>query len=139
MPGDTENAAFIRGLYSAFSRGDLDGIRAAFAPEIIWREAEDFPYDGGNPYMGPDAVLAGVYTRLVNEWDGFSEELEKVLDAGDHVVTTGYYAGTYRETGENVRAEFAHVWEISEGRVVGFKQYTDTLAFERAVYPRGRP
>lgn len=87
---DSANVSFIRNLYSAFSRGDLDGVRDSFDPKIIWLEAEDFPYDGGNPYIGPDAVLEGVYARLVGEWEGFSEELEKVLDAGDHVVTTGY-------------------------------------------------
>lgn len=114
-------------------------MRDTFDPEILWLEAEGFPYADHNPYAGPDAVLAGVYARLVDEWDGFSEELESVLDAGDHVVTTGYYMGTYRSTGESVRAEFAHVWELSEGKVVSFKQYTDTLAFERAIYPRRQP
>jgi len=132
-----DNPALIRGLYAAFARGDLDAVRAALDPEVVWLEAEGFPYADGNPYVGPDAVLEGVYARLVGEWDGFSEELTEVLDAGDHVVTTGYYTGTCRQTGESLRAEFAHVWELSEGRVVGFRQYTDTLTFERAVHPHG--
>lgn len=133
------NDQIIRNLYAAFARGDLGAVRDAFDPEIVWLEAESFPYADRNPYLEPDAVLDGVYARLVQEWEGFSEELEKVLDAGDHIVTTGYYTGTYRSTGESVRAEFAHVWELSEGKVVGFKQYTDTLAFDRAIYPRRRP
>ena len=128
----------MRGLYEAFARGDLDYVRAAFDPEIVWLEAEGFPYDDGNPYIGPDAVLEGVYARLVGEWEDFSEELESVLEAGEHVVTTGCYAGVYRATGGTVRARFAHVWTLSCGKVVRFQQYTDTLAFERAIHPRGR-
>lgn len=113
-------------------------MRAAFDPEIVWLEAEGFPYADGNPYVGPDAILNGVYARLVREWEGFAEDLESVLDAGGSVVTTGYYTGTCRTTGERLRAEFAHVWTMSSGRIVRFRQYTDTLAFERAMRPRGR-
>jgi ketosteroid isomerase-like protein len=131
------NVQIVRGLYAAFSRGDLDEVRDALDPEIVWLEAEGFPYADGNPYVGPEAVLEGVYARLLREWNGLSEKLESMLVAGDHVLTTGYYTGTRRETGESIRAEFAHVWELSEGKVIGFKQYTDTLAFDRAVYPRG--
>jgi ketosteroid isomerase-like protein len=133
-----KNCQIIRGLYAAFSRGDLDAVRDALDPEIVWLEAEGFPYADGNPYVGPEAVLEGVYARLLREWNGLSEKLESMLVAGDHVLTTGYYTGTYRATGESVRAEFAHVWELSEGRVVRFRQYTDTLAFERTVHPPGR-
>jgi ketosteroid isomerase-like protein len=134
--GNAGNAAIIRGLYLAFSRGDLETVREMLDPEIVWLEAESFPYADGNPYVGPEAVLEGVYARLISEWHGFSEELDSVLDAGDHVLTTGYYTGTYRATGGSVRAEFAHVWTLSDGRVVGFRQYTDTLAFERALNSR---
>lgn len=114
---------------------DLDAVRGALDPEIVWLEAEGFPYADGNPYVGPDAVLDGVYARLAEEWDGFSEELESVLHTGEHVVTTGYYTGTYRATGRAVRAEFAHLWTLSGGKVAGFRQYTDTLAFQRVLRP----
>lgn len=130
------NAAIVRSIYDAFAAGDLDTVRLALDLEIVWLEAEGFPYADGNPYVGPEAVLEGVYARLVGEWDGFSEEIEGVLDAGDSVVTTGYYAGVYRATGGLLRAQFAHVWTLSGGKVVRFQQYTDTLAFERAMSGR---
>lgn len=136
-PEPPDNPALVRRLYAAFSSGDLGVVRDALDPEVVWLEAEGFPYASGNPYVGPEAVLEGVYARLVGEWDGFTEELESVLDAGDHVVTTGYYTGVYRETREAVRAEFAHLWTLSGGRITGFRQYTDTLAFERAMRPAG--
>lgn len=51
-------------------------------------------------------------------------------------MTTGYHTGTHLETNESTRAELAHVWElssVSSGGIVGFRQYTGTLAFERAL------
>ena len=36
----------VRGMYSAFSRGDVAGVLAALAPEIVWVEAEGLPQRG---------------------------------------------------------------------------------------------
>jgi hypothetical protein len=33
-------------------------------PSIEWNEAENFIYADRNPYVGPQAVLEGVFTRL---------------------------------------------------------------------------
>lgn len=58
---------------------------------------------------------------------------EELLDAGDSVVGLGNYTGTYKATGREVRAQFAHVWGLREGKVVSFQQYTDTKQFAAAV------
>ncbi len=103
------------------------------SPDIEWYEAENFPYDDGNPYVGPDAILDGVYARLTGEWEGFAEEVRSVLDAGEQVVTVGYYSGVYKPTGKTVWAQFVHVWKVHEGAVIAFQQYTDTAQFREAI------
>lgn len=127
------NVDTVKDLYAAFERGDLAAVRDKMASGIEWYEAENFPYDDGNPYTGPDAVLDGVYGRLMREWEGFTEELESVLDAGERVVTIGRYTGTHRSTGNSVRAQFVHVWTVEDGRIIAFQQYTDTAQFKRAM------
>jgi uncharacterized protein len=64
----------------------LPQFLAAFDPEIEWWEAENFIYADGNPYVGPQAVLQGVFARIGTEWDGFAVSPKEVLDAGDTVV-----------------------------------------------------
>ena len=59
-----ENVDLIRNLYDGFAKGDVPAVLAGFDPEIVWNEAENFPYADGNPYCGPDAVLQGVFMRL---------------------------------------------------------------------------
>jgi ketosteroid isomerase-like protein len=48
-------------------------------------------------------------------------------------VTEGRYTGTYKATGRRIDAQFAHVWRISDGKVSGFQQYTDTAQFHDAI------
>ncbi|HWQ03056.1 MAG TPA: nuclear transport factor 2 family protein, partial [Candidatus Nitrosotenuis sp.] len=83
------NATLVREVYAAFARGDVPAVLAAMDPQIEWNEAENFPYADGNPYIGPQAVLAGVFARLAADWSAFAVEVEQILDAGEHVVATG--------------------------------------------------
>jgi ketosteroid isomerase-like protein len=103
------------------------------SPAIEWNEAENFPYADGNPYVGPEAILGGVFARLASEWDGFRVEPEQFFDAGDTVVVLGRYAGTFRATGRAMNPQAAHVWRVADGKVTGFQQLVDTLAVARAM------
>jgi ketosteroid isomerase-like protein len=127
------HADIVRALYEAFGRGDIAAVLAAFDPNIEWNEAENFPYADGNPYVGPNAVLEGVFQRLGAEWDAFAAVPTEVLDAGERVVALGHYTGVYKSTGRAVRAQFAHVYRLRDGKITAFQQYTDTLQFRDAV------
>ena len=66
------DVALIRAIYDAFAAGDVPGVLGRMSPDIVWNEAENFPYADGNPYLGPEAVLTGVFARIGAEWDGFA-------------------------------------------------------------------
>lgn len=127
------NVELIRGLYDAFDAGDVAGVLGRMSPEIVWMEAESFPYADGNPYVGPEAVLNGVFARCIGEWDGFGVEVDEILDAGDTVVALGRYVGTYKATGRPQRTQLVHVWRIADGRIIGFQQHADTLHVARVI------
>ncbi|WP_353115692.1 nuclear transport factor 2 family protein [Microbacterium sp.] len=125
------NADIIRAHYDASDRGDLDGMVAPFAPEVRWTEAAGFPYAG--TYVGPDAVAAGVFGRIHEEWDGYTVAIDELVDGGDVVVGVGTYSGTYKQTGRFFAARVAHVWRLEGGQVVAFEQITDTEMVNRAI------
>ena len=102
-------------------------------PEIVWYEAENFPYSDRNPYVGPAAVAEGVFQRLATEWDGFQAIPDEFLDAGDTIVVTGRYRATCKATGIALDAQFAHLWRLRDGKVTGFQQYTDTAQANRVI------
>jgi ketosteroid isomerase-like protein len=123
----------IRGIYESLSRGDVVAVLEQMHQQIEWREAENFIYADRNPYRSPQAVLEGVFMRLGTEWAEFTVIPEEWLDAGNHIVVLGIYSGRHKETGREVRAQFAHVWSVAHHRVVRFQQYTDTKQFADAV------
>lgn len=128
-----ENVAVIRGIYDSFGKGDVPAVLGQMDSQIEWNEAENFIYADRNPYVGPQAILEGVFMRLGTEWEGFSVSPGEWLDAGNHVIVLGTYAGKHKESGRDVRAQFAHVWGVRGGRVVRFQQYTDTKQFADVV------
>ena len=128
-----ENVDLVRAIYDAFGAGDIEGVVSRMSPDMVWNEAENFPYADHNPYTGPEAILTGVFGRFGADWDGFAAVPEEFLDAGDAVVVLGRYGGTYKATGESTNAQFAHVWRVDGGRAVQFQQYTDTLQAARVT------
>ncbi|MFJ4997753.1 nuclear transport factor 2 family protein [Microbacterium sp. NPDC088619] len=125
------NADIIAEHYAASDRGDLDGMLAPLAADVSWTEAAGFPYAG--TYLGPDAVAAGVFQRIQDEWDDYTVAIDEVIDGGDVVVGIGTYSGTYRATGRFFAARVAHVWRLNDRRVVAFEQFTDTELVNRAL------
>ena len=128
-----ENITVIRGMYESFSKGDVTSVLGQMHQHIEWRQAENFIYADRNPYRGPQAVLEVVFMRLASEWADFKVMPEEWLDAGNHVVVLGTYSGRHKESGREIRAQFAHIWGVTHGRVVRFQQYTDTKQFADAI------
>jgi len=128
-----ENVALIKGIYDAFGKGDVPGVLGAFSPDIVWNEAENFPYADKNPYVGPDAILNGVFARCIGEWDGFAVAPDEIFDAGDTIVAVGRYLGTCKATGKSMKLQMAHVWRVKNGKVAQFQQYADTLQIARVT------
>lgn len=128
-----QNVRLVRSIYDAFAAGDISGVVGRMSPDMVWNEAENFPYADGNPYCGPEAIVGGVFARLGSEWEGFAAVPEEFLDAGETVVVLGRYRGTCRATGSALDSQLVHVWRIENGKAVRFQQYTDTLQAARVT------
>jgi ketosteroid isomerase-like protein len=114
----------VQAFYSSAAAGDLDGLRSIMAPELSWRQTPGWPEAGH--FRTPDEVLAGVFGRLHEQWDGFKGVPAEFLVDGDKVVVLGTYSATSRQTGRSFEAPFAHVFRVSDGAIVDMQQYADT-------------
>lgn len=124
-------------LYAAFGRGDVPAVLGAMDPAIHWHEAEGNPYmPSGEAWVGPDAVLENLFTRLGEDWDGFTVHPASFHDAGDTVVVEGRYTGEYRGTGRSLDTQFCHVWSLKDGRITKFQQYVDTATLQDVMGAR---
>ncbi len=127
------NADPVRALYAAFAKGDMPAALATMSPDIVWNEADNYPYADRNPYVGPQAVLIGVFARIGGDWENFTATSNEIIEDGDTVVSLGYYGGTFKATGKAMRAQFAHVFRVKNGKITAFQQYADTLGTARAM------
>ncbi len=63
-----ENMGVIRGLYEAFARGDIPAVLGTLDANVKWQGADGSLYADQNPYIGPGAVLGGVFARFGGKW-----------------------------------------------------------------------
>lgn len=127
------NLDLIRSTYLGTSEENGRNLLATLAPDASWTEAEGFPYAG--TYVGPDAIIAGVFRRLGTEWTGYRAEVHTFLEDGDRVAAFGVYSGTYNATGKSMRAAFAHLYEVKDGKIATMTQYVDSAMVVQALTP----
>jgi uncharacterized protein len=129
-----DNVTMVKNVYEAFGRGDIASVLGAMSPDIRWYEAEGNPYmPSGEAWVGHDALVKNLFTRIGAEWDGFTIKTKSFYGAGDSVIVEARYSGTYKPTGKNIDAQACHVWDVKDGKVARFQQYTDTAQLQAAM------
>ena len=123
----------VQSLYAAFDAGDIDAVVALLADDIVWNEAENNKLADRNPYVGPQAVVEGVFARLMEDFEGFAVEIGRFVAEGEVVVMVGRYSATARATGEGMNPQVVHIWTVRGGRIAAYQQHVDTLALARAL------
>jgi ketosteroid isomerase-like protein len=126
------NVALVQNMYAAFLRGDMATLLGSMAPDIDWEAhgpQKDFPL------FGPRKGIAEVEqffrdVPTINEFSEFSPG--EFVASGDKVVALGHYAITIRPTGRKVATDWAMVWTIRDGKVVKFREHTDSAKFVEA-------
>jgi ketosteroid isomerase-like protein len=127
LVSDPNNITVVDNLYKAFAKGDIPAVLGAMDAKIVWNEAESNALADGNPYIGPDAVLNGVFVRLGGQHEYF--KLENVQLHGmdnNQVLATLRYDAKFKESGKAYNAQVAHLWTLKDGKIIGFQQYVDT-------------
>ncbi len=128
------NVAVVDGLYQAFAKGDVPAVLAIMDASIVWNEAENFPYSDRNPYIGPDAVLNGVFARIGAEWEYWNLTNIQLHEMSNNMVlATLRYEAKHKATGKTINSQTAHLWTLKDGKIVAFQQFTDTKQAAAAV------
>ena len=123
----TPNAEYVQAIYNAFSVGDIETVLAGFTDDIEWNEAENFIYADGNPYVGKDAIVSGVFQRIGEEWEYWNLVNIQTYNVGsDKVLATGRYQAKNKSNGKLLDAQFAHFFTLKDSLISSFQQFTDT-------------
>ena len=119
------NKELVENAYASFATGDVPAALGAMADDIQWTEADGFPLAG--TYVGPQAVLEGVFMRLGEIGDEFTVVPGQYVADGDTVVMLGNYTWKHKTSGEPASVKMVHVWTIRDGKAAAFQQHVDTV------------
>lgn len=125
------NIETVSEMYARFAAGKTDAIRGIFAEDVRWNMMPGFP--GGGQHVGVDAIFEQVFGYFSANWTGWKAINTRFIDSGDGVFVIGYYEGTYKATGNFVRADFASEYKVHDGKITEYNQYTDTLLVAQAM------
>ncbi len=127
------NLEIIRSTYEGSASSNAKHLAEALSEKAEWTEAEGFPY--GGTYIGVEAVMENVFSRLGLEWDDYKASVNTYheVKGKNVIIAEGIYSGVYKKTGKSFEAEFVHVWQLENGKIVMFKQYVDSHIVREAM------
>ena len=125
------NIEVVKQAYAAFGAGDLQKILDLMSPEVIW----EFPVSDVIPWAGTFRGPNGVATFLAALKEHSVIEAHEVLHfvaSDDRVVVLGRERIRVKSTGLTWACEWVNAVTVVDGRIAGFREYTDTAAIARA-------
>ena len=128
------NVKTIQNLYTAFEVGDIPKVLSGLDDKVVWNEAEGNKYADGNPYIGPQAVLNGVFARIGADYEYFKlVNIQLHEMSNNQVLATLRYQAKLKKNGATYDAQAAHLWTLKNGKATAFQQYFDTKKVADAI------
>ncbi len=134
---DDGTRAIVRDLYDAYGRRDFDRVAALIHDDIDWiifgGPAQLFPFAGQR--HGRAAVLqalGGIAELYVLE----SYKPEIMIADGDRAAVMSDLSLTQRSTGRKLRFRVANFLRIQDGRVIEFREFSNTFDVAEQVLGR---
>ncbi len=124
-----DNVRMVLRAYEAFARGDIPAVLEMLDEKVEWNMSEHHTFWPGGSFVGPQAVLEGVFARIMQTFDGFRVSVQRVVGCGATVLAEVRYQATSRTTGKVLNAQAAHIFDFSGGKCVRYQHYSDTWQF----------
>ena len=126
----TQNADLIRRGYDAFARADLPAVFEMLDAGVTWHVPGSSPLSGA--YQGHGEV-GGFFARTMELSGGtFAIDVQDILAAGDRVVVLCTVSA--ERHGQSWSSPEVHVWRVSGGRAVDFREFQGDEQTEDAFW-----
>jgi ketosteroid isomerase-like protein len=124
---EQQNLDVVRSIYSAFGRGDVEGVLAQLDPEVSWLTP-------GAPELPTAGLRKGIpavrefFGLLVSAFDIADFQPRDFLTSGDKVVVLGTSREGPKGSGRLVDFRWVHVFTFRSGKIVAFEEPADVSA-----------
>jgi ketosteroid isomerase-like protein len=126
-------AQVVRGLYDALSKGDVPGVLAKLAPEVIVDEPAQLPY--GGVHQGREVFVQSILGAMMRYADVVITDAE-VFEGPAGVVGTLTGTLTAHTTGEEFPLTMVEIHQVEDGTVRKIDVYTKNPHELAAFYAR---
>jgi uncharacterized protein len=111
-----ENLEVVRNAFDAFTRGDTDGVLQLCHEDISITQPPELP-GVSRQQRGHTGVLEA-FSIWPEQWDDYYIEILRTADSGDYVVVTARTGGRGKQSGVEVKMEFAFVFTVRDQKIV---------------------
>ena len=129
-----QNVKIVQDAYAAFGRADIPAILAALDSNIEWEAVI-----GADPLTVPTAGVrkgvpaVGEFFQTLGRTMTFEKfEPREFIAQGENVACIGYYDARVRDTGGRMKSSWVMVFTIRNGKIVRFREWTDSAQLNRA-------
>jgi uncharacterized protein len=128
---EQDNVEVARRAYENFKSGSIGELLGQMSEDVEWRlpEIEGAPFAGARKGRGR---VSEFFTSLADSQEVQSFEPREFVAQGDKVVALGTYNWRVRSNGREYGGDWAHVFTIRDGQIVGFHEYMDSARAEAA-------
>jgi len=133
---EQQNTNLVQKAYENFKSGNIEALLSLISDDVEWQlpEVENIPFTGKR--TGLESI--GQFFAQVNEaQDVLQFEPGLYVAQGNKVAVQGHYSWRVKATGRSYESDFAHVFTLREGKIVGFQEYFDT-AVAAAAYQKAQ-
>jgi hypothetical protein len=125
-----QNIELVKSLYAAFAARDTNAMFSKVSEKVEIAQSPELPW--GGRYSGVEGFRR-FFETLTKHLNNTGLEIERYLDAGDHVVAIGRTRGTVLSNGRPFDVPLAHVWEVRDGIILSFRPFIDNPTMARSL------
>ena len=128
------NVAFVKGLYAAFKRGDVQPQMDALTEQTTWQlyGPASFPLCGLR--TGKAQILDFLQT-LGSTLDVKSSVQHRFIAEGDTIIVLGSVHSVVRATGKEFKSEYVHILTVKDRKLVGYREFLDVAQLIECYKP----
>jgi ketosteroid isomerase-like protein len=127
------SAAVVRDFFTAFGRGDVEAVVAAFHPEARLTAVHAGPPAGVyGSYVGQEGARAFV-AALGRTFDTKAFAVNEVVGEGAVVYASGHFIHQLKATGRTFSSEWALRCQVDGGVITRYHFFEDSAAYAEAA------
>ena len=133
---EQQNTNLVQQAYENFKSGNIEALLSLISDDVEWQlpEVESIPFTGKRKGL---ESIGQFFAQVGDAQDVLQFEPGLYIAQGEKVAVQGHYAWRVKANGRSYESDFAHVFTLRNGKIVGFQEYFDT-AVAAAAYQKAQ-